>query len=312
MKKRLLITSIVMMLVVAVALSTATYAWFTSNTSVTANTITMTAATSEESSLGIGWINTSTPAAQGAGTVITAAAAAASYNPMVPTDLTVDTAVSTQLFRTATIKQENSTEKFNNDVATIAPYTFNGGENLNAFYVKNLSGTNSVANVKVTAQITPKYTVYSGEVTTATANTYYTLNDGVYTLVAAETEKGENTWYTMDKNGVALVRVAIFARAASTGLNTGNFVLKGVLSYDPQSNDTYYGDANKVKYNENISALDKTSSESYIDLGGLDANQQFDIVALVWLDGNALTDAHAGEVANVGLTFAAAAAGSGS
>ena len=35
MKKRLLITSIVMMLVVAVALSTATYAWFTSNAGVT-------------------------------------------------------------------------------------------------------------------------------------------------------------------------------------------------------------------------------------------------------------------------------------
>ena len=45
MKKRLLITSIVMMLVVAVALSTATYAWFTSNTTVTANEVTLTAAT---------------------------------------------------------------------------------------------------------------------------------------------------------------------------------------------------------------------------------------------------------------------------
>ena len=45
MKKRLLITSIVMMLVVAVALSTATYAWFTSNTTVTVNSLTLTAAT---------------------------------------------------------------------------------------------------------------------------------------------------------------------------------------------------------------------------------------------------------------------------
>jgi len=45
MKKRLLITSIVMMLVVAVAISTATYAWFTSNATVTADQVTLTAAT---------------------------------------------------------------------------------------------------------------------------------------------------------------------------------------------------------------------------------------------------------------------------
>ena len=51
MKKRLLITSIVMMLVVALALSTATYAWFTSNTSVKANSVTLTAATMDADAL---------------------------------------------------------------------------------------------------------------------------------------------------------------------------------------------------------------------------------------------------------------------
>ena len=304
-----------MMLVVAVALSTATYAWFTSNTSVTATQITMTAATSTESSLGIGWIDLSgtDPAPLGAGTLITASAAAASYKPMVPTNLVVDSGVSTQAFRTATIKQENSVEKFNGDVdATIVPYTFNGGENLTEFYVKNLSGTNSVTNVKVTAQITPKYTLYEGDVTVATADTYYTLSNGVYTVVPADTNKEDATWYTMDKNGVALVRVAIFAKAASTGLSTAeNYVLKGVLSASPAANDTYYGDATKVKANEPIAALDKATSVAYIDLGTLAHDQQFDLVALVWLDGNALTDAHAGEVANVGLTFAAAPAGAG-
>ena len=58
MKKRLLITSIVMMLVVAVALSTATYAWFTSSASVTANTLTMVAAINEDSALEISYTNT--------------------------------------------------------------------------------------------------------------------------------------------------------------------------------------------------------------------------------------------------------------
>ena len=60
MKKRLLITSIVMMLVVAVALSTATYAWFTSSASVTANTLTMYAAVNTDSALEISYTNTET------------------------------------------------------------------------------------------------------------------------------------------------------------------------------------------------------------------------------------------------------------
>ena len=47
MKKRLLITSIVMMLVVAVALSTATYAWFTSSDTVSAEAVLLTASTME-------------------------------------------------------------------------------------------------------------------------------------------------------------------------------------------------------------------------------------------------------------------------
>ena len=51
MKKRLLITSIVMMLVVAVALSTATYAWFTNSSSVTASSVTLSAATMDNAAI---------------------------------------------------------------------------------------------------------------------------------------------------------------------------------------------------------------------------------------------------------------------
>ena len=51
MKKRLLITSIVMMLVVAVALSTATYAWFTNSASVTASSVTLSAATMDSAAI---------------------------------------------------------------------------------------------------------------------------------------------------------------------------------------------------------------------------------------------------------------------
>ena len=92
MKKRLLITSIVMMLVVAVALSTATYAWFTSATAVTATSITMEAGTSATSALGIAWNASAgtpnTPAFNSGYTTQITADAPSAIQPAAPAALT--------------------------------------------------------------------------------------------------------------------------------------------------------------------------------------------------------------------------------
>ena len=98
MKKRLLITSIVMMLVVAVALSTATYAWFTSNAKVEAKSMTLTAAVSDADALGIGWIGGN------AGTLINSTIAE-TLKPMAPADLTATTTTSDVLFYSATMRE---------------------------------------------------------------------------------------------------------------------------------------------------------------------------------------------------------------
>ena len=119
MKKRLLITSIVMMLVVAVALSTATYAWFTNSNSVTASSVSLTAKTSDNTALGIGW------SGAGAGSELTVSLSNASIDPMAPADLTANTTEYDVAFNTATIKSDAGTLVFNDDVTTAHPVVFN-------------------------------------------------------------------------------------------------------------------------------------------------------------------------------------------
>ena len=148
MKKRLLITSIVMMLVVAVALSTATYAWFTSNANVTASTVTLNAASNGGVALGIGWKDGTT------GTSITANAAS-SYQPMVPSALVVGTTNYDNItWSGATTYTDNNVVKFNAPYAPApVPYQYNGtvsAATKDIFYIENLSTANSITTVTLT------------------------------------------------------------------------------------------------------------------------------------------------------------------
>ena len=149
MKKRLLITSIVMMLVVAVALSTATYAWFTSNDSVTASTINLTAAVSDDAALGIGWTGST------AGTSITTTASG-TLLPMAPADLVVGTTLDTVDFNSAKIKTVSDVLKFKSVDSADAQVFDNGltdSAKVETFYVKNLSGTNKISQITITPTI---------------------------------------------------------------------------------------------------------------------------------------------------------------
>ncbi|MBO4479181.1 MAG: hypothetical protein J5774_02315 [Clostridia bacterium] len=152
MKKRLLITSIVMMLVVAVALSTATYAWFTNSNSVTASSVSLTAKTSDQTALGIGW------SGAGAGSELTNSLSNGSIDPMAPVSLVANTTEYDVDFNTATIKSDAGNLVFNDDVTTAHPVVFNNGLSNAAyrdtFYVKNLSAQNTIDHVTITASFT--------------------------------------------------------------------------------------------------------------------------------------------------------------
>ena len=137
-----------MMLVLAVTLSTATYAWFTSNATVTASTITLTANNSAGTALGIGWLGGTT------GTLITANDAE-SYDPMVPSELDVDTTDFDDVtWGGATIYKDGSVFKFNTPYSPApSPYQYNGDVSDNAvyiFYIENLSHANAISSITMT------------------------------------------------------------------------------------------------------------------------------------------------------------------
>jgi len=307
MKKRLLITSIVMMLVVAVALSTATYAWFTSNSSVTASTIKLTAATSNESALGIGWIGNSDYGI--ASNSITATGPSASFAPMVPAELTVSSTTSSLSFTGATIKSVGGNFVFNTDAGTRTPYTFTDGTD-EAFYVKNLSTANDVANLRMTI------TWATGDTyTDVTAGgfksgvTYYTKSGETYTeATGLSAFAGGTTYYVKDVKDDDLVRIAVFARAAAKpeSVQSSNYVLKGVFGKSANL-DTEFGTVAANGRVDNLCATPlKTVTE--INFGALAAEQQIDMVVIAWLDGVALNDVTAGRVSSFSLDFAATAA----
>ena len=192
MKKRLLLTSIVMMIVVAVVLSTATYAWFTSNASVTASTVTLTAESSGGTALGIGWLDGTT------GTTITANEAS-EYKPMVPSDLEVGTTDFADVtWSGATTYTDGGVAKFNTPYASVSPYQYNGTVDANikdTFYIENLSTANTISTIVLTlSDVADTNTLLRvGVFTSSTANGTYTLRGVLGADEDLDTEWGEIT-----------------------------------------------------------------------------------------------------------------------
>ena len=232
MKKRLLITSIVMMLVVAVALSTATYAWFTSNDRVDAAALTLKASVSGASSLGIGWLGGDS------GTSISSNVYGV-LQPMAPDALTVGSTKSENLlFHSSSIREEESQFVFNGgsdsffltadttkddgktyytynnhgayyeavsspaeNPATagyyekaFSPLVYNNGT-VQAFYVRNSSSANAISRVTVTADFT------ASNAYILTKDTNFRMGSKYYTFADAELAENADSTNTYEKVG---------------------------------------------------------------------------------------------------------------
>ena len=223
MKKRLLITSIVMMLVVAVALSTATYAWFTSATEVTATSINMTAGTSQSSALGIAW-------AQGAsnsdyGTTITAAAPSTNqtggFQPAAPVQLNVATA---PVFKTQYIDAQGKFKGAGLDTA-VYRYTEDVQSNPSELiYVANLaaSGAQTVyltATIEGTGAALARIAVYEVN------NTTFTYK-GLLSATPAENDTAEGAI-----TGTSQSASSLLTADSAAELNLGSFAAQGSKAY---------------------------------------------------------------------------------
>ena len=320
MKKRLLITSIVMMLVVAVALSTATYAWFTSNASVTANSISMTAATNTLDALGIGWGEGSTGTA---GTQITSNVAGV-LAPMAPKSLsttgTITTTDSIQ-WNSATVKTVGGKLVFNALNETPTPLTFkdgNGSGTNSTFFVKNLSPANSVAHVYIVPTISSDpelIAVAENEKAQIGFNYYSGATADAAELLTDQPELGDDldtagATFKARKDASSLVRIAVFKKVesayqlqcvfASTAANTvmGTIAANSYVDTTETSADNANGIAATPM--SNFSAI---AAAGGFDLGGLAAGEYHDLAIVAWLDGALFTDAYQNYKANISFTF---------
>ena len=172
MKKRLLITSIVMMLVVAVALSTATYAWFTSNAGVTASSITLTAESNAGASIGIAWGTDQLASA------ITAKAPTegSKLAPIAPATCANGVTAANVAFETATMRQSGGN------------YVFNGPTEGHPFEYESVSSQKffRVANTSTSNIATVTLSLYDVTGSQAAADTNNLLRVGVFTSATSD------------------------------------------------------------------------------------------------------------------------------
>ena len=323
MKKRLLITSIVMMLVVAVALSTATYAWFTQNASVTANSVTMTAATANAQSISIAWYGS-----ESRQTFLSAGAPSSPLQPMCPTAQPVTTPTATTAagiaYNTAFV--DTAGAFIGTTVASADPYTWNNGSGATAFYINNDSNSQAVP-VYVTVNtiedldtLTPLadntllegsgkvYYRKSGDTyTKLVEGTDYTANVSKVTDTAAASGDNINTGLASgtiySTKGIAdYIRVAIFATShletEPESIAPANYSYKGLLSKTPATNDTVFG---TITNNGSLSTMSSSNEVQVID--SLPALERVYVIVKVWLDGADFTQHENALTASVSLTF---------
>ena len=326
MKKRLLITSIVMMLVVAVALSTATYAWFTSNATVKASNVQLTAAVNDNAAIGIAWLGSSASknalvAANGTGLM-----------PMVPGNYTVGVTKDSEMgYASSTVYTDNngSTYKFNAAGSTETPYIWNDGGDpdgdpapipaVQTFYIRNLSETTAV-DVTIKVLIFDKMTQLDDSDVLAAGTQYYKLVDGIYTLMVAGAEGdytadtstptalGYNVYTPNTTSDVtSLVRVAVF----TCDTEDGNYVLSNVFTEVGGDADHKNVSAGAIVANDPTTSVQNTKTSIAQNVAtslktNLAGATNVYVRVHVWLDGDGFVDVLGGGQANVALVFDAA------
>ena len=151
-KKSMFITTVLMVAVLIVAVSTATFAWYTASGSGTATGALLTSAESTDANIGLGWSKetaTSSTIALTNGTSKFAPMAvyAMDGEDMVKLDATKDGGYDYDdvLFATATVDDQN---KFNAPSTNATPWVVSDGTTANGFYVRN-NNQNAGATVKI-------------------------------------------------------------------------------------------------------------------------------------------------------------------
>ena len=342
MKKRLLITSIVMMLVVAVALSTATYAWFTSNATVTASYVTMVATTSQAPALGISWTDGNygvaiTPNITSAATDETFVFSPVSPSTLYKTGAVPDNKTVTTdafVFKTALTHSEGGDFIFNSN-GTDAPhaaYTWKddvSGTHTD-FYVKNLSNTNVLTgNLTLTAVIENADDDVTSDGSDLIRVAVFKYNDSTSAFELLDVLANTINTFTVVPTGNTLTALSenghyyklVLGRYVEAVAGTAQEVLDGTADYEEgvttaPANTFYTMSATQthatavfgaIGIGNSVNAMETyTCAESVVVATDLAADTAIRLKVVVWMDGAALGDAQQANHAKITLNFAVA------
>ncbi|MDE6302124.1 MAG: hypothetical protein K2M36_00855 [Clostridia bacterium] len=268
MKKSMVVTTIVMVLLLIVALSTATFAWYTSNNQANATATELTSATSSSANIALGWSatanTTSVTFEAGTGLVpmvpVWADSLSDATNPGLPTK---DTSAAPS-FLSATLQNNGGTYTFKENAGSATPWTqkegnvSEGGTAATTLYAINYNTAQSVT-VEVTAEF------------------------------ATEDE---------DKDISNMIRVAVVIGGKYIG-TLGN----GSMSYAKLAGTAWQGKTSS----EATTTVACDQKVSFTIDQAADANGEAVTVQLyAWIDGVLLGDSLAGATASFALTFTAA------
>lgn len=300
MKKSMFITTIMMVVLLVVALSTATFAWYTAQSNVAVTETTVTSATSSAASIAID----STGGATSTNTSI-AITMNKEIAPMVPfaaptnattyANFTTTTAANETGFYTAPI---NAAGNFTANGSAIAPAVIATakGTAQNYFYVINTNGTND-AEVKVSVKIdTNGYTVLTQKPNDWVANKttkYYTRTKGVgdaadtYARITDQTTEfayaegnDYSNFYVKNDVIASKLRVAVFA--GETDAATSTYI--ATWSLDGGAN-THYGKIEDTKTGTLTDVFESKSSDTKVALATISPLANRVVTVVAWFDG---------------------------
>ena len=307
------------MLVVAVALSTATYAWFTSNSQVSASTITMTAAINGEASIGISWTN-----ADFSSSIDAASPEGKSFVPTAISSKTANALFEEMVWSSATVRSEDGTPTFNDAHVTeitsgdisgnvfsgndLITYTYTDGEDTpsTTIYINNSSTTNDLASIVAKVAITGearafmRVAIFRNDGSEGAFQLKGIMADRyTYTAASGTSESGVKYYNAagtevLTGDGTTQIPEGSFTRDNATG--NSSTAVGTVITDDAVATDIT---AQNTDYSINCGALTHTSTMA--------------LKVVVWMDGTLLTDASAGtaqarKTATIALTFDASRA----
>lgn len=320
MKRSMFITTLIMTVVLVVALSTATFAWYTANSSVTATRTSVTSASSGSASLVIDNQRINNPNATTSSVDLTLAG---ENHPMVYTSdsaVVVNTTTYADFVAAFKTFTRNGSDKFASVPTSVAPGTLSavsGTGSSNDIYLSNVGGV-AMSSVSTTVTIEPFYEVVTGlTVGTSSVTNYYTESAGVYTKITSESAKAEQdvTYY---QAGHDYLRVAVFAGNYED--DDDELVLKGIYGAGTaqRANATALaaavvgGDIGTAVGNATLNAdlttasAFKASGTSLAISGSVAQYGAVKVKVVVWFEGVSMLNADASKAAAFTMTFAAA------